>query len=162
MKKYKVYYYTFPDGKRYVGHTGQTIATRMSQARKQAKAMKVPINKAITKFGLSKGMVSIECYCDTKREALTLEAETTIKYRSNEEYYGYNVDCAAVSSAASIEKIKKAKRLNGGGGTTGYKYTPQQRKNMSIAQKGMKKSAKHRENQRLGALRMWERRRQSA
>lgn len=114
MKKFKVYCYLFPDGKRYIGVTKNDISTRRDQGYQHNKELQ----KAIRSVGWRNITAMIIASATTQEGAFKKERYFISKYRSNEPEYGYNIS-------------------SGGKATfQGLKHTDEYRKKMSERFKG--------------------------
>ncbi len=73
-RKHKVYKLTFPNGKVYVGYTGQSIKRRMSAPFKVARNYpKTPVHYAIRHFGSENVKVELIAEYDDKQSAIAAE-----------------------------------------------------------------------------------------
>ena len=115
IKKYVVYKHTAPNGKIYIGITGQTTAKRWIRGKGYRK------NKhffsAIEKYGWDNFTHEILLYDLTKEEAETEEKRLIAELKSNDPKYGYNQSTGGESGAAGVKrnaetraKMSKAKK----------------------------------------------------
>lgn len=111
--------HTSPNNKRYIGITSQSPKRRW---RKNGEGYKKHLHfwRAIQKYGWGNFKHDILFEGLTKKEAEQKEMELISYYNSNNENYGYNLS------------------IGGESGSKGYKYTDEQKKNMSEIRKGEK------------------------
>lgn len=117
-KTYKVYMHTTPNGKKYIGYTGQSLKSRWGNGTnyKQHKQF----YNAILKYGWDNIKHEILFETDNKEEALQKEMYYIELYKSNLREFGYNSSIGGESgfngghhSKNTIERIKKKSKLNG-------------------------------------------------
>lgn len=83
-----VYIYTFPNNKKYVGQTSQTLEKRAKKG--EGYASSPAIYSAIKKYGWDN--IIIETFtCDSKKEMNELEQYYIQLYQTNNPNYGYNL-----------------------------------------------------------------------
>lgn len=112
-KPYKVYMYTSPVGKRYIGITKQTIKNR-AQRNGIGYRYCPAFWKAIQKYGWDNFRCVVLFDNLDKEEAEAKEIELIKLYKSNEGQYGYNIEnggnCYGTHSAETRAKISKANK----------------------------------------------------
>ena len=114
-KCYTVYMHICPNGKRYIGITSQKILKRWANGLGYVRCPK--FHKAIQKYKWENIKHKILFVNLTKEEAEQKEIELIKKYNTTNDNFGYNL-------------------AFGGNTTRGYKYTDEQRKKLSLSQKG--------------------------
>lgn len=112
---YIVYKHTCPSGKVYIGITGQNPSRRWKNG--SGYAQNKYFYNAIQKYGWQNIKHEILFDSLTKEQAEAKEIELIAEYKSNNPEYGYN-------------------SAHGGGGLNGYKFTPEQKRQLSEAHKG--------------------------
>lgn len=120
MKKYTVYYHTFPNGKMYFGQTCQDVEKRWGKNGYCYRTQSL-MWKAIKKYGwdnIDHRIISIGL---DKEEADFQEMFYISAYRTNEPEFGYNI-------------------TSGGEGTTGHTLNNSSRKKISESHKGKRNS----------------------
>lgn len=117
MQNYCVYRHICPNGKVYIGITSQKPSHRWNNG--EGYSTQILFFRAILKYGWDNIKHEVLFDSLTKEEAEAKEIELIAKYRSNQKEYGYNLSC-------------------GGGGNYGYKFTEEQRRNISQGHKGIK------------------------
>lgn len=155
---YCVYRHTCPNGKCYIGITGQEPLKRWDGGRGYQKAKL--FYRAIQKYGWDN--IKHEILLDglTKEKACQKEIELIAEHKSNNHDYGYNVSSGGESGNAGVtaseetrhkmslarkgakrkplsEETKEKLRV----ANTGKKATPEARVKMSLARKGIKRGA---------------------
>lgn len=91
MKEYKIYLFTFPNGKKYCGYTSQqNIHSRWHGGHGYDKCPLV--GKAIKKYGWNNIVKEILFIFDDKEKALNKEKEIISLYNLTNPDYGYNLD----------------------------------------------------------------------
>ena len=142
MSVWTVYKHTFPNGKIYVGITGQDPYKRWKHGNGYAT---VVMKNAIRKYGWDNILHEILYDNLTKEEAEQKEIELICKFRSNELAHGYNlasggaVNCGYKRSAENIEKMRE--RMRGKPGIRlGSHLTVEQKKHLSEINKGKRLS----------------------
>lgn len=116
-----VYKHTFPNGKVYIGITGQKTYKRWKYGKGYTTLI---MQNAIQKYGWNNVIHEILFNNLTQEEAELKEVELIKKYRSNEYEYGYNL-------------------ATGGGVNCGYKHTVEFRENISKRQLGKPSTRKN-------------------
>lgn len=116
-----VYKHTFPNGKVYIGITGQKTYKRWKYGKGYTTLI---MQNAIQKYGWNNVIHEILFDNLTQEEAELKEVELIKKYRSNEYEYGYNL-------------------ATGGGVNCGYKHTVEFRENISKRQLGKPSTRKN-------------------
>lgn len=116
-KIYKVYMHTTPNGKKYIGYTGQKLENRWG-AGENYKQHKYFYN-AIKKYGWNNIKHELLFETSNKEQALEKEMYYIQKFKSNEKQYGYNNSMGGDSgfnggkhSQESIIKIKEKSKIN--------------------------------------------------
>ena len=102
---YLVYKHTSPDGKIYVGITKNLPNTRWNEGAGYESQKK--FYKAIQTFGWINFRHEVIAAGLSEIEAKELESKLILKYRSNEEKYGYNTLVMHTSSEKSVEASEK-------------------------------------------------------
>ena len=134
-KRYKVYKYTTPNGKIYIGQTCQSINRRAGG--NGIGYIETPLfYKAIQKYGYDN--ITVEVIADdlTLQEANWLEIYLISYYHSYERKYGYNLSLGGggilgYSSPEKAAKISKSKM--------GHKLSKETKEKLSVARKGIKR-----------------------
>lgn len=116
-----VYKHTFPNGKVYIGITGQKTYKRWKYGKGYTTLI---MQNAIQKYGWNNVIHEILFDNLTQEEAELKEVELIKKYRSNEYEYGYNL-------------------ATGGGVNCGYKHMVEFRENISKRQLGKPSTRKN-------------------
>lgn len=111
-KGYCVYMHTFPNGKVYIGQTRQAPTERFRAGKGYKNKY---VYEAIQEYGWENVKHEILAEGLNKEEADNLETALIAKHRSTEKEYGYNMTT---------------------GGSSGYEYTEEARKNISAALTG--------------------------
>ena len=118
---YKVYKYTFPDGKIYIGTTGQRIQDRRDCGYQHNK----PLTQAMRGVGWKNIKVDILFSSESKEDAFNAEMRFIAQYNSTEPRSGYNIS-------------------KGGNATfAGLHHTEEHKQNMRAILSGRKFSEKH-------------------
>ncbi len=91
MENFTVYVHTFPNGKKYVGITNQTVGSRWRTGGKGYKGQELIWN-AIVKYGWENIEHEIIIENVNQEIAEIIEIGLIAKYRSDEREYGYNVE----------------------------------------------------------------------
>lgn len=112
---YTVYMHICPNGKKYIGITSQDVKKRWLNGSGYKKCPK--FYKAILKYKWENIKHEILYTNLTKEQAEQKEIELIKQYNTTDDKFGYNL-------------------AFGGNTTKGYKYTEEQRKKLSISQKG--------------------------
>jgi hypothetical protein len=118
----KIYRLCFPNGKSYIGQTHFTPMERYKTHCRDARNGGIyPVHYAIQKYGENNVIIETICTADSQEELDDLEIKYIAEYNSLKDNggNGYN-------------------QTIGGGGTVGYKFTDEQRKNASAAQQQRK------------------------
>lgn len=105
-KKYKVYSLVFPNGKKYVGMTGQKYLCQRWSCGRGYKDQPQMID-AIQEFGWDSVEGILLRECATKEDAEEMEIYFISKFRSNDSRFGYNIESGGKSSGRVAESTKK-------------------------------------------------------
>lgn len=136
---YSVYKHTFPNGKVYIGMTGQDPQVRWNSGWGYVK--QPFLFNAIQKYGWSNIAHDILFVGLTKEEAEQKEIELIAYYKSNQKEYGYNIDnggnCVGKMSGETKKKISESLK--------GRRISEEAKKKLSIAHKGKKLPEEHRQ-----------------
>ena len=89
VKKYTVYVHIFPNGKRYVGITGQLVNHRWQNGKGY---IGQPVYNAICKYGWHNIEHRILYEDITKDEAESYEKELILEWKTYNRRYGYNIE----------------------------------------------------------------------
>ena len=84
-----VYIYTFPNGKKYIGQTTQTLEKRAQNG--SGYKLQPVVYHAILKYGWNNIQKDI-FKCQSEEEMDSLERELIAKYNTTDREYGYNLD----------------------------------------------------------------------
>lgn len=116
-----VYMITFPNGKRYIGITSQSLDQRRAEhlSRSRTSRQCFYVHNALFKYEDAQWHVVQDSL--TVEQAKELEKEYIKMYKTNNRQFGYNLTA-------------------GGDGITGKKFTPEQLKKLSDSHKGIKQS----------------------
>lgn len=125
QQKYCLYCHLFPNGKRYIGITGQNPKDRWANGLGYSKCNQPIMYNAIQKYGWDNIQHLIIFDNLNEEDALKLEVEFIAKYRSNDIRYGYN-------------------RTAGGAGTNGMHHTNATKAKISKASTVMWKNEEYR------------------
>lgn len=107
-----VYIYTFPNGKKYIGQTTQTLAKRASRGNNYKSSPAV--YNAIQKYGWD-NIQKETIECQSEEEMDNLERELIAKYKTTDINFGYNIeDGGNKNKHLSEETKKKLSDLNKG------------------------------------------------
>lgn len=130
-KKYKVYMYTSPDGKVYIGFTGKTLKQRAQMGNGYDKSS--AFYNAIQKFGWENFKGEILEDNLTKKEASERERYYIALYKSNNAKFGYNRTDGGIGSKGlkrtPLENVLQSQRIKE------THNTPEMRMKLSIAAK---------------------------
>lgn len=111
---YKVYLYAFPDGKKYVGMTKNTLEERRDMGYQHNKALQA----AIRQYGWQGFRHEVLCSGLTEEEACEKEKEYIKRYKLTDPEYGYNVSFGGKSTYKGLRHTKEYKdkmsRINKG------------------------------------------------
>ena len=158
-KVYKIYRYTSPSGKYYIGTTHQRLERR-ARSGKHYKDSRL-FYEAIQKYGWENFSVDILDSSPNQEKAFLLERYYIEKYRSNETEFGYNLasggrkGCKQHPSSVKLNSVHhmgkghplseetKKKLSIAHIGKPGPKFTEEQRKKISDRRKGVKFSSEH-------------------
>jgi group I intron endonuclease len=126
---YIVYVHTTPNGKKYVGITGQTLQQRWQNGLGYRKSSR--FYNAILKYGWENIKHEILFENLTKAEAEQKEIEYIALYKSNDKRFGYNIENGGNSVGKLSEETKKKISLK----RKGIKPNDETRKKLSNAHK---------------------------
>ena len=102
-----VYIYTFPNGKKYIG---QTINSLNQRARHGENYKKSPcVYAAIQKYGWDNIIIET-ITCNSEEEMDQLEIELIAKYKTTNRNYGYNLDSGGHTGHHLAEETKQKLR----------------------------------------------------
>ena len=141
MKKFKVYKYTSPSGKVYIGQTCQTLNSRASQGEGQRESPR--FYNAIKKYGFENFTVEILADNLTKEEADRLEVFYISFFNSINPEYGYNLSSGGSSPIPSEETREKMRQKR-----LGRKSSKETKQKISKALTGIKRSEETKEKLR--------------
>ena len=113
-KSYRIYKYTFPDGKIYIGVTKYTVRQRQYYGYQHNKAL----SEAIRNVGLSAIKVDILSEVDDRNAAYEEEKRMIALHKATDPSIGYNISKGGINTFE------------------GLKHTEENRKKMSILYKG--------------------------
>lgn len=137
MNNYYVYMHISPNDKKYIGITKQ-IPQRRWRKNGQGYKGNTYFSKAIKKYGWDNFKHEILYYGLTQKEAEQKEMELIAKYKTSNCKYGYNLDnggrTVGTLTQETREKLRQA--------NLGKPCTEEARRNMSIAQKKIRKYEK--------------------
>lgn len=130
-KRYKVYMYTAPDGKVYIGFTGQTLEKRAAYGNGYKKT--TAFYNAIRKFGWENFKGEILEDNLTKKEASERERHYIALYKSNNAKFGYNRTDGGIGSKGlkrtELDNVLQSQRIKE------THNTPEMRMKLSVATK---------------------------
>lgn len=89
VRKYTVYVHIFPNGKRYVGITGQSVNHRWQNGKGY---IGQPVYNAICKYGWHNIEHRVLYEDITKDEAESYEKELILEWKTSNRQYGYNIE----------------------------------------------------------------------
>ena len=99
-----VYIYTFPNGKKYIGQTKNTLAQRAGSKGHRYKGQLV--YNAIEKYGWNN--IQKEIFkCKSKEEMDELEKQLILKYKTQDRNFGYNIEPGGYESKSISEETRK-------------------------------------------------------
>lgn len=157
QKKYKVYKYTSPSGKIYIGQTCRDLKKRAG-SNGIGYRKSVHFYNAITKYGWKSFTVQIMANGLTLKEADWLEQYLISYYHSNESEYGYNISAGGKGVKGHMSEEQK---LHISAATKGRVKSELERKRLLEAFKGRsvsKESVEKRANSNRGKKRSEEQR----
>lgn len=133
-----VYIYTFPNGKKYIGQTVQTLEGRAKRGEGYKNQF---VYQAIQKYGWNS--IQIETFeCSNEEEMDSLERELIIKYNTTNSNFGYNIeDGGNKNKHLSEETKKKLSDLNKGENNPNYgkPRSEETKRKISETKKGVKR-----------------------
>lgn len=158
-KRWLVYKHTAPNGKVYIGMTGQTPTKRWRYG--YGYLDNPYFYKAIQKYGW--GNFAHEILADglTKEEAERMEIQLIADYQATERSKGYNIALGGRLNYSGAERLERLHRLRIGRKHTeatkrrlsevqkGKYISPETRKKMSESHKGLKRTEEHLRNNRI-------------
>lgn len=100
---YKVYRYTFPDGKVYVGVTKNTVQKRKDCGYQHNK----PLTNAIREAGFKNVKIDILAKTKDRNAAFELEKEYIEQFRATEPEFGYNVSHGGKSTFLGLKHTRE-------------------------------------------------------
>ena len=106
MKHYTVYQYTFPDGKIYIGMTGNKIENRRDCGYGHNKRLQAAMKAA----GWSKICVSVLATCDTRDEAFRAEREAIAYHNATDPSVGYNISQGGKSTFEGLKHSAQTRK----------------------------------------------------
>ena len=125
---WKVYRYTFPNGKVYIGKTCKKMSERQLTKDWGGYKRCPKVYAAIKKYGVENIVTNILFFGFMDEQTCNMrEREMIALYRSNQREYGYNL-------------------TEGGEGTIGLHHSKEARRKMSESKKGKKFTEEHRKN----------------
>jgi hypothetical protein len=112
-RNWTVYKHTFPNGKVYIGITGKSIEERWKDGFgyiciENGRLHQPLMAKAIVKYGWSNILHEIVASELSEEDAMKLEANLIVKYKSNNLEFGYNVQKAG--ARGNLEALAKHNR----------------------------------------------------
>lgn len=137
MNNYLVYKHTAPNGKVYIGVTGQTVEKRWKKGRGYCE--NPYFFKAIQKYGWDNFKHEILFHSLTKEEAEEIEINLIREYDSANHEKGYNIALGG-RTALHTEESKQKTSVS----VTGFWADPANRARMSKAMAGVKRTAESR------------------
>lgn len=109
---YCVYMHIFPNGKRYIGLTGQNPITRWKRGKNYRN--NIYMTRAVEKYGWDNIEHIIVRDGLSKQDAENLEISLIAKYKSNNPQYGYNIsnggECKGKLTEETRRKISEIRR----------------------------------------------------
>lgn len=106
---YTVYMHIFPNGKRYVGITGQKVKDRWRVNGNGYKPQKM-VYRAIKKYGWENIEHIIIAENLSVSEASKLERQTIAKYQTTNPMYGYNQSIGGENSPIGVKRSEETRR----------------------------------------------------
>lgn len=129
---FSVYKHTCPNGKVYIGITGQNPLRRWRNNGEGYRHKQVLFYRAILKYGFANIKHEILFAGLTKEEAEAKEIELIAEYKSNNPKYGYNATNGGLCSGTITDEQKeKLRRAN-----LGKEHTEETRRKIAEANKG--------------------------
>lgn len=107
-QSYTVYMHIFPNGKKYVGITGQTLKERWRTGGNGYKPQKL-LWRAIQKYGWENVMHVVIAENLTVEEAGALEKKAISAYDTNNILYGYNQSIGGENSPIGVKRSKETR-----------------------------------------------------
>ena len=130
-KSWKVYRFTFPDGKVYIGCTGQKIKERC-QSKNYGKGM--PVHEAFMRFPKDSWKLDVLSVWDTQEEGLAAEIAAIKQYDSTNPEKGYNLTKGGKGSLGTTH-TEEWKRRNGEM-MRGRKLSPETKARLALINRG--------------------------
>lgn len=123
---YTIYCHLFPNGKRYVGLTRNSLHERWGKGNKYKTCLLV--NRAIEKYGWENVIHETLATAETKEEAELLERQYIKSFKTTDPNYGYNI---LPGGDVSTNDATPEMREKLGRGMRGKKHTEEERKKIS-------------------------------
>ena len=130
---YTVYIHTFPNGKKYVGVTGQTPEKRWKNG--QGYKSQPQIYRAIEKYGWENVSHDASRTGLSKEAAYEMEVELIAKYDTTNPDKGYNNSIGGVGGSLGAT-LSETARKNIAKGHIGLKLSPETKRKLSEGRKG--------------------------
>lgn len=134
MKTFTVYKYTFPDGKIYIGVTGNSISKRRDNGYNHNK----PLKKALKEAGWKNVKVDILATCADQESAFSTEQQMIAVFEATNPDIGYNVSKGGKATFKSLSHSDEAKAMMSER-AKGAVFTEEHKRNISNALKGNQK-----------------------
>lgn len=129
------------NNKIYIGQTIHNLNKRLHGHRHNAKRFKYGISAAIAKYGFDNFTSEIICHCFDLEELDKQEKYFIQEYQSNDSKIGYNLTAGGEGlknpSAEVKQKMSNAHKNPNRKTTKGYKFTEEQKHNLSVAHLGI-------------------------
>ena len=131
---YKVYKYTFPNGKIYIGTTGKTVEERRDCGYQHNRELQ----SAMRQYGWKRIRVDILCEFDSKVAAFEAEKKAIADFKSTDPQIGYNKSYGGINTFEGLhhsdEHKEKMSRLY-----KGKKWSDESLKRMRASHKSERK-----------------------
>lgn len=129
--KYCVYMHTFPNGKRYIGITGNPVKKRWKRGKNYRN--NIYMMRAVDKYGWDNINHEVIAFELSKEEAEAKEREMIALYKSNTPEGGYNItsggECIGKHSEETINKLREIRSW--------LEQNPEYKRHMSESHKGI-------------------------
>lgn len=102
-KKYKVYMYTFPNGRVYIGMTKNSVQERRDCGYQHNANLK----KAIKEYGWRQMAVDILAECETEQEAFNAEQSMIALHHATDPAFGYNISAGGKSTYKGLKHTQE-------------------------------------------------------